>query len=275
MNITDRKHNRILAAALLLLVCVLLTSCMGNVRKEKALRDQALGFMDKGDYSAAVAFFDDALALSNGKVGELELDMLRYRAECEIILEDYEAAAHTYGLLLQEDGERPEYMNLRTICLVRAGGDLEEALELYRKADGADSRSAGHAQALYALGTALARSGEADLEKAAREIYLDAIEDEELRSGELYNRMGMIYFFSGDYETAIRYFDAGIGFVDRSPAGGEEDVRRSLMYNIAICYEYLQDYSEAYERFLAYEEAYGADGDLKHEMDYLKSRVRR
>ena len=54
--------------------------------------------------------FDLALKEADGVVNAFELDILKYRGEAEFMLEDYEAAAHTYGILADVDGKEPEYL---------------------------------------------------------------------------------------------------------------------------------------------------------------------
>ena len=51
-----------------------------------------------------------ALDEADGIVGPFELDVLKYRAEAEYLTEDYRAAAHTYDILADVDGEKREYL---------------------------------------------------------------------------------------------------------------------------------------------------------------------
>ena len=54
---------------------------------------------------------------------------LKYRAEAEYRAADYQAASDTYGILIQVDKERPEYLNMRCVSKAQTG-DLSGALDL-------------------------------------------------------------------------------------------------------------------------------------------------
>ena len=58
--------------------------------------------------------FDLALKEADGVVNAFELDILKYRGEAEFMLEDYEAAAHTYGIPLRMWTEKN-----RSICIIK------------------------------------------------------------------------------------------------------------------------------------------------------------
>ena len=90
-------------------VCLSLTACGGS-REKYELRETAIQQMENGDYAAAIETFGQALEKSDGFVGEFELDVLKYRAEAEYESGDYKAAARTYDVLSQVDGEKPEYL---------------------------------------------------------------------------------------------------------------------------------------------------------------------
>ena len=274
----ERNENRIMRipgwlrmAALFLMAALLLCGCSRNTQKEKETREQAIGFLEQGAYSAAVARFNEALSYNSGKYGDLEIDILRYRGEAEILSGDYAAAAETYKLLEKEDEEKPEYLNLHVICLVRSGGKLAEAQELFEKAETADPGSAVHLEALYALGTALSKSEKPADVSAAQQLYARALNTNP--TGELYNRMGMLAFEAGEISKAIDWFDKGILFLEKNGGENDRDVRASLEYNIAICYEYRQEYEKALERFRAYAAKYGTNEDLEHEIAFLESRL--
>lgn len=263
----------VLFACIILMICAL-SACGKNTAKEKELREQAIGFMQQGDFSAAVARFDEALSYHDGKYGKLEIDILRYRAEAEILAGDYANAANTYAQLRREDGERPEYINLEIICMVRSGQSPAKALELYRHSCEVDPSGVGNIEALYALGTALSHTGKKEDLDIAVELYQSALGDESTASGELYNRVGSLAFGQGDVDGAVDWFNKGIDFVQNHPDNMEEDVLASLKYNIAVCYEYKHDYSTARKLFDEFAQQYGMDESIQHELDFLDSRIR-
>lgn len=278
MTFNKNKLNHIIRKALLI-ACIVLTVCLlgacgKNTKKEKELREQAIGFMQQGDFSAAVARFDEALSYHDGSYGQLEIDILRYRAEAEVLAREYANAANTYSQLRREDGDRPEYINLEIICMLRSGQSPKKALELYRHSCEIDPVGTGNREALYALGTALSHTGNEEDLKTALELYQTALNDGNSASGELYNRIGSLVFEQGDVEKAIDWFSEGIRFIQKHPEMDEEDILASLKYNIAICYEYMHDYRTAKSLFEEYAQQYGSNEEIQHEIDFLESRIR-
>ena len=251
----------------------MLTSCGRKTKKEKELREQAIGFMGNGDYGAAIARFNEALSMQDSHYGKLEMDILKYRAEAEIRNGDYAAADSTYAKLIEFEGESADYLNLRVVCISHAGSDLKKAIEYYHRAADKEGSEVIRRQALYALGSALAKSDYESYHEEAEAIYLEALEDTEKRSGELYNRMGMMCFEKGDYDLAQDYFNEGIKFINNSDNGEETDVLKPLKYNLAVCHEYRQEYEKALEEFKAYRDTYGSDEDVEHEIAFLETRV--
>lgn len=140
---------------LLAAVIMLFTGCASN--KMYTLRDEAIEKYKNGSYAEARELFEEALSEGNGQVSEVQYDILRYRAECELRLKDYEAAKKTYGILLkldpsdenkelyydlEEQFERVEEIN--RAFEVMASGDYEAA---YKEMDkyaslGGDSSAA-------------------------------------------------------------------------------------------------------------------------------------
>ena len=269
----SKLRKILLAACIVITVCVL-CACGKNTRKEKELRKQAIGFMEQGDYSAAVARFDEALSYKDGKYGSLEIDILRYRAEAEVLAGEYANAANTYAQLAREDGEKPEYLNLEVICMVRGNQSLSKALDLYRHSCELDPHGTGNREALYALGTALSRSNDEQNVKIAKELYEQALNSEEGATGEIYNRIGSLVFEQGDIDGAIDWFQKGIDFIQNHPELNEQDVLISLKYNTAICYEYKQDYKTAKALFEEFAQQYGSNEVIEHEIAFLESRIR-
>ena len=275
MRRTDR-NNRIYAVrrTALIMALVMLTpvlsACGKRARQEKELREFAIALMNEGAYGAAIAKFDEALSMNDGGVGETEIDILKYRAQAEMLMGDYAAAEYTYTLLEREDGKRDEYTNLRIICMARAGSDLSRAIELYEKAEKEDPYGTGHDEALYVLGDALSVS-ELDSQRAkAKEFYEAALADDKRKSGELYDRLGMMLFNEGDAEGAIEQFDNGLELIDSDEGHADENVRKSIMYNIAVCKEYQAKWEEALEAFQDYEDIYGSSEQSSHEIAFIE-----
>lgn len=100
------------AVPVMLLASLLLTGC-GEPKKAREARMQGIEELNQEKLEEAIASFDTALREADGIVDEFELDILKYRGEAEYRLGDYEAAVHTYEILSDVDGEKPEYTRCR------------------------------------------------------------------------------------------------------------------------------------------------------------------
>ena len=60
--------------------------------------------------------FDTALEKSGKGAEDFNRDVLLYRADAEFLLKDYNAAIHTYDLLLEMKPDTPEYMYRQSSC---------------------------------------------------------------------------------------------------------------------------------------------------------------
>ena len=90
---------------IILLLALSLSAC-GRGADRQALRQEALSSREAGNYEAAAELFGRALEASGGRAGEAEIDLLRYKADCEFMAGRFEAAARSYdALLLLEEAE--------------------------------------------------------------------------------------------------------------------------------------------------------------------------
>lgn len=239
----------------------LMTGC-GKSENRYTYRDAGIEALNAGDYETAIVSFDKAIEASNGLVGEFDLDVLKYRAEAEYRAVDYKAAADTYGVLIEVDEERPEYLNLR--CVARAQtGDWTGAMEDYNRAKELDTEknAPGRTEALLAAGASLEQQG-ATAEAMA--LYSSA-EAEGVESAELFNRMGLCKLGEDDYEAAITYFNRGL-------AAKDADLVPELLFNQAVAYEYQGDFIKALELMQQYVEKHGSDEEAEREIAFLKTR---
>lgn len=247
-------------AALLLAGIILITGCKGGDDNKYAYRETGIEKLAAGDFEGAVQSLDLAIEKSSGRVGKFEMDVLKYRGEAEYRLEDFKAAADTYDVLMQVDGEKPEYMYLRGICRA-AQGQWEGALEDYTKANVKDKEAAGAKEALEAVGAALETADQLD---KAMVMYQQAIADG-MQSGQVYNRMGLCKLKDKEYDEAIGYFELGL-------KTGDEKVAPELAFNRAVGYEYKGEFALALTYMQEYETTYGPDENAKREIEFLKTR---
>ena len=220
---------------LVLLLCLLsVTGCGDRMTKVKDLRRAGITAMEEGDYQKAAEQFRHAMAYyGTARQEGTELDILRYLSEAEMCSEDYVSAAETLRRLMEADGRKNEYLNMLAVCVVRSGGELEEALALYNEAGdclrvGKYYFEAGD----YAWAREVFRQGQA---LADQELLAEGLAEEQA--------------------ALIR------------------STLRDLRFNEAVCLEYEKDYVGALAIMEEIAGEYGEDEALEHEILFLRSRT--
>ncbi|MCI8512042.1 MAG: tetratricopeptide repeat protein [Lachnospiraceae bacterium] len=250
------------AASLLPLFAVLLLLSGCGIKKERQeARENGLALMESGDYEGAIAVFDGLIEEAR-RVTAFELDVLRYRAEAEFAAGDYEAAAYSYGLLNETDKERAEYDYLAAASLAMAGDTdgARERLDAGRALD-KECKEPGFDAAMAALAKTYEQDGNWEKAVYTYQECIDCGHD----TAPVYNRMMLAAMEQGDYETALSCVGQGL-------LAADGETRRALLFNEAVCYEYLGDYEKALELFSAYVEEFGSDAQAEHEIAFLVTR---
>ena len=259
----DKSRKSAVILVTMLLSTTLLTACGGATEEMLATRESAIAMMENGDYEGAVAAFN-RLVEKAGSVTEFELDILKYRAEAEFMLEDYAAAVHTYQILIEvdEDAVHPEYYYFSAMALAK-DGQTAEALEFLNAGKEFDKEMsvAGFVEATTALAEGYGESGQRDL---ARDMYQELI-DGGYGSTEIYNHLMMMAMDEGDYEEALKIAAKGLILTDGLAV-------QKLRFNEAVCYEFMGDFAKALELFRAYAAEYGSDERVAHEIAFLETR---
>lgn len=262
-----RPVNRAVTALGLILILTLsltgLTGC-GESKAAKEARIQGIGQVNAGNYAEAITAFDIALKEADGVVNNFELDILKYRGEAEYRIGDYEAAAHTYEILREVDGNQPEYLYYKAASEALAGdvGAAQTDYEAANQMDRVMDRNVpGAGLALSAIGKAYTQSG--DYESAM--AFFQAAIDGGNGSAEIYNQMGLSLMRAERYDEAAASFDQGIAL-------GDETWTKELKYNKGAACEYKGDFSGALAVFKEYVSAYGTTPELEKEIAFLESR---
>ncbi len=204
-----------------MLAAVLTAGCADSKEKYE-FRETGIAQLDAGNYEEAIASFEEAIAHSDGLVGDFEIDVLKYRAEAEYKSADYAASAYTYDVLCQVEEERPEY-RIRSCIMNSLAGSVDQAMEDYEKILTMEAEAQKKTvqvkseEAAYdrfsELPEAIASLGQALIEA---ERYDDAVALCESRtsvgagSAELYNQLGLALMNLGQYDQALEYLERGI-----------------------------------------------------------------
>lgn len=293
-------------AAVLAAAAVLTAGC-GESKDAREARLAGIGQMNQGNYEEAIASFDTALSKSGGLVGEFELDVLKYRAEAEYMTEDFAAAAHTYGILADVDGGKPEYSYYEAASEALAG-NLDAAVAAYERAAGGtgeektpgretqENKEAVQPEGEKQTGSVQEEAPSALQKKSVREAALS----EEAKAGRslALSAIGKAYedqelfdeamdFYESAAESGLTAdlcnrmglcmmaagrYDEAISYFETGMTLGDEVRMPDLKYNEAAAYEYKGNFEKALELLNAYIAAYGSSPELKKELTFLESR---
>ncbi len=245
----------------LVLILAMTSGCEKKTNKY-SYRDAGIEALHAGNYDSAIEAFDQAIHSTGGLVGKFDVDVLKYRAEAEYLSGDCQAAVNTYDILLKIDGERAEYLNMRSVCKAGAG-DLAGAVEDYKRSTQLDTekKAPGRLKALLAAGAAMEKEG---TPSDAMTLY-EAAAGEGEQSAELYNRMGLCKMAEEDWDGAIGYFAKGLSMP-------EHEQVPELLFNQAAAKEYKGDFKTALDLMQQYVSVHGSDKEAEREITFLKSR---
>lgn len=260
-NLQDKRRKPVVFLAAEILASMLLTACGGVTEEMLATRESAIAMMENGDYEGAVVAFN-GLVEEATKVTEFELDILKYRAEAEFLLEDYEAAVHTYRTLMEVDAERPEYCYLASMALSKMG-QMHDAMLFLDGGKALDEKheAPGFVEASLAYADGYLAEGETEI---AKTLYQELI-DGGLGNTEIYNQLMIMAMDDGAYEEALKLAAQGLILTDGLAV-------QELKFNEAVCYEFMGDFAKALELFRVYAAEYGSDERVAHEIAFLETR---
>lgn len=218
------------------------------------------------DYNAAQQYFlRGSIYAAQGMENEAVLD---YEEALKAYSNDYEMYYNIYYNLHNAGFESRAVSYLRRALDVDGAdnllkgktyyiiNDYENAVKFLSKAI-----DEGKPEAEFFLAMTYEKLGNSEEAVSMYEAYLKSYPTD----AGAYNQYGMYCLNKGDYEAALGYFAAGLAL-------GDSDAKRELSFNEAVCYEYLHQYSTAYEKFGEYLQTYSNDAAAKHEYDFLSTR---
>lgn len=99
-----------------------------NQKSQVAHKGLAICYINIGNYDKAIEEIELVLEYADGKVTDLEKDILNYRAKAEYMLGKYDSAIKTYGILIDVGyKEKNEYFERGKVYLAK--GDINKAME--------------------------------------------------------------------------------------------------------------------------------------------------
>lgn len=189
----------------------------GGDRKEKeAFLEHGIVCMEQKDYEAAITEFEKELKLSKGRIGEAEQQALLYRGEAEYRLGDYEAALHTYQILLEKDRKNELYRKGAALAMIETG-DYKGALEL----------DVENAHAYSRMAKDLIEDGRYEEAQAAIEQGKASVlpETSETVKAELAFHEAIVWEYQSDYQKALELFESYV-----ETYGSDQRAEREILF---------------------------------------------
>lgn len=126
------RKGSIFLGVMVLATC--LVACQpSRAEQQDQLFAQGKKYMSKQEYEKAAEQFEQALQLSNGKIGVEEIDLCYYKAAALYNAGDMGEAMETYTSLIEYDKDNPDPYFLRG-CIYAKEGDLQQAKKDYKEA---------------------------------------------------------------------------------------------------------------------------------------------
>ena len=279
------KKTKILS--LLLAVCVSMSGCgaaVDNSETQQTLKQEGMELQASGDYSGAIAKYEEALKLSNMEVGPEEIDLAYYKASAQYQSGDLTGAIDTYSTVIALKGEENSYLGRGLLYVAakdakKAEEDLNKVLKetddplikgiIYNVVNETDlakqyfeeAKKEGNAESSFYLANIYEKAGDHNYAMILLEEYIASGK----ASAEGHLSVGRHYFDEGAYEDALKTLQAGIAL-------GESGVLKNLMQEEIACYEKLGDFTSARELAEDYLDKYPDDAMIQKEYEFLKSR---
>lgn len=279
------KRTKVLVLLMAMVLCM--SGCCNDAERkaqQQTLKQEGMQLQSSGDYAGAIAKYEDALKLSDMKVGQEEIDIAYYKASAQYRNGDLTGAIDTYSAILAVKENENSYLGRGLLyvaakdapnaeadlnkvlketdspliqgIIYNAVNETQKAKECFEKA-----KKAGDSDAIFYLANIYEKAGDHNYAMILLEEYISSGES----GAEGYLSVGRHYYDVGAYEDALSMVQSGIAL-------GESGVLKNLMQEEIACYEKLGDFTTAKEKAKTYLEKYPDDALIQKEYEFLKSR---
>ena len=217
---------------LLLAMCFCMSGC-GTVtdtsEQQQLLKQEGMELQAAGDYSGAIAKYEEALRLSNMEVGAEEVDLAYYKASAQYRSGDLAGAIDTYSAVLAVKEDENGYLGRGLLYVAakeadKAEADLNKVLSetddpltkgiIYNVVNQTDkakeyfeeAKNEGNMDAVFYLANIYEKAGDYNYAMILLEEYIAS----DKASAEGFLSVGRHYFDNKDYENALKTLQAGI-----------------------------------------------------------------
>ncbi len=218
-------------------------------KNQSAYRSKGIIHIALNDYENAILALEQALHLAEGFVGNMEYDILDYRAVAESKSGDYKKAIDTYTILLKVGYKPSEHYYLRG-CSYLLNNEMESAKSDFSHA----IENQKNSYTLYLnIYQALSQYG-AEEEGS---FYLQEALKLDLGKKEDNFSKGKIYYYLGDYTNAISY-------LLKEPRNPESNLYLGKIYMAT------GDTTQAFLTFQQYLESSPDNGDVYNQLGMMR-----
>lgn len=213
-------------------------------------RGMGIAYLGIKDYERALSSFASALSYANGKVGDLEFDILDYRGIAEVKSGMYTEAIDTYSILITIDYHTAYHYFLRGNVylllddLESAENDFEKAIEL--------------TPSDYKLYLDIYQGLYENHPNVAKKYLEKALLANPPKKDDSLN-LGKIYYYLGDYDNSIT-----------SLAKAKEKGNSEAILFLGKIYSQVGNSTQAFLSFQEYVDSNPKDGSVYNEMGLLK-----
>ena len=251
---------------------------------QQFLKQEGMQLQASGDYTGAIAKYEEALKLADMKVGAEEIDIAYYKASAQYRSGDLAGAIDTYSAILAVKENENSYLGRGLLYVAakdaqKAEADLNKVLKetknpliqgiIYNAVNETQkakecfekAKKAGEADAIFYLANIYEKQGDHNYAMILLEEYIESGK----ANAEGYLSVGRHYFDAGAYEDALTLIQEGISL-------GESGVLKSLLREEIACYEKLGDFAAAAQKAAEFLDIYPDDVMIQKEYEFLKSR---
>lgn len=246
-----------------------ITCCINIFTDKKKLREEGLSLYEQKDYVAAIVKFDKALNTNQWFDDKMDLDILLYKAQSYIAINDYISAGRVYQETLNRYKNEDYIEDYISVDELEFLFKLCEAMNNYNNNDFVSpvaklTEACERGYTELALYTANCYENQKQYDEMIK--YLDIYSASYGYDAFIYYKYSSAYIFKGDYQNALINIKKGIEYNDA-------EYTQKLKYLQIMCFEKLGDYTNAFNLAKDYISEYPNDKDGKNVYDYLYTRV--
>lgn len=248
---------------------------LSNALEKSALYEKALECLSKilNETSAkGDIYFKRAYIYS--RLGKYKESMDDYNKAIELDNKNYNYYFGKYFALLADnkEDEAKELLNSMEGLAVNTADDKYNLAKVYYYLEDYERAknqleevvSNGFTGGYYYIGSICEKQG--DYEGAVHNYLLYLGDDNNEKTGAVYNQLGMGYFKLENYEEGLKAITLGLQFNDITE---EQSLRRNEIVGL----EHLGKYDEALKKMKSYISDYPNDAEAKREYEFIKTRV--